>query len=93
MAWKITTVEVAASATSVHSTAGDYDQIRITADHASATIKGAVDSSSTATATADLFTGAASVPQSVDNYPYFQCAADSGGTRTFTFAELVKDPS
>ena len=93
MAWKITTLEVAASATSVHSTAGDTDSIIVQADHATPTIHGASVATVGTTLTGDLWDSAASVAKKIDAYPFIHCVADAGAIRTFIISERVKDPS
>mgnify|MGYP003652098960 FL=1 len=91
MAWKITTLTVAASTVSIHSTAGDHGTIIVSASHTGGTIFGSMNSDGTGPS-ADLHTGAANVPNTADNYPYLVCDAD-GTERTFIIAERVKDPS
>ena len=93
MAWKITTLEVSASGTSVHSTAGDTSRIIVQCDDNDGDIKGSVGAT-LAGGEADILASVnANIPTVADNFPYLHCIADGGGTRTFTIAERVKDPS
>ena len=93
MAWKITTLEVAASATSVHSTAGDTSSIIVQCNHANGDVKGSTGTTLAGNEVDILALIAANSPKVADNFPYFHCIADSGATRTFTIAERVNDPS
>ena len=93
MAWKITTLEVAAGATSVHSTAGDMSRIIVQCNDADGDIKGSVGTTLAGSEVDILASVAANIPTVADNFPYLHCIADSGGIRTFKIAERVKDPS
>lgn len=93
MAWKITTLTVTASGTSVHSTAGDMNRIIVQCDNAAGNVKGSTGTALAGGEADILDSVAANVPTAADNFPYLHCIADGGGTRTFTIAERVKDPS
>lgn len=93
MAWMITTLEVAADATSVHSTAGDMSRIIVQCNNAGGTVKGSVGTTLAGGEVDILGSVAANIPTVTDNFPYIHCTADNASTRTFTIAERVKDPS
>ena len=93
MAWKTTTLEVAAGATSVHSTAGDTSSIIVQCNHASGDVKGSTGTTLAGGEADILALIAADTPTVADNFPYFHCIADGGATRTFTIAERVRDPA
>ncbi|MBV72502.1 MAG: hypothetical protein CMH52_14350 [Myxococcales bacterium] len=83
---------MAASATSVHSTAGDMSRIIVQCSHEDGDIKGATASTLAGGEVDILASVAANIPTAADNFPFLHCIADSGGTRTFTIAERVNDP-
>ena len=93
MAWKITTLEVVAAATSVHSTAGDMSRIIVQCNNAAGDVKGSTGTTLAGGEVDILASVDANIPTVSDNFPYLHCIADGGATRTFTIAERVKDPS
>ena len=90
MAWKITTIEVAASGTYVHSTAGDSEKIIVSASNTNSTVKGSLYSDGSEPS-ADLHTAGTGDPSVCDNYPFILLTADGGASRTFQIAERVRD--
>lgn len=90
MAWKITTIEVEASGTYVHSTAGESEKIIVSASNTASTVKGSLYDDGSEPSS-DLHTTGTGDPDVCDNYPFLLLTADAGGTRTFQIAERVKD--
>jgi len=91
MAWKVTTVVMAADTTATHTTAGEYGTMLIQCADTGTTVKGSLDGTN---GTADLMGGtAADTPISIDNYPYLLLDSDGSGDAAIVIAERVKDPS